>query len=89
MMSARLSTVLFVSSNDPLHQRMADDVAFGEFDHSDAFGVSQNPMRFEGALIVIVPWSRCSAEHPLFAAGRSTGELHLCGVDVAFGDRGL
>src|SRR5437773_6664934 len=49
MMSARSAAVLFVSSNDPLYQRMADNVAFGEFDHSNAFGVAQNAMRFEQA----------------------------------------
>src|SRR3989442_15024257 len=49
MMSARSAAVLFVSSNDPLHQRMTDDIAFGEFDDSNTFGVAQNAMRFEQA----------------------------------------
>ena len=38
MMSARSAAVLFVSRNDSLHQRMADDVPFGEFDNSNTFG---------------------------------------------------
>src|SRR6266478_2484231 len=49
MMSARSSSVLFVSGNDPLDQRMADNVAFGEFDNSDAFRVSQNAMGLQQA----------------------------------------
>src|SRR5207302_9585114 len=47
MMGARSAAMLFVSRNDPLHQRMADNVTFREFDDSNAFGVAQNAMCFE------------------------------------------
>ena len=41
--------MLFVSRDDVLDERMADDIALGKFDDGDAFGIFQNAMCFEQA----------------------------------------
>jgi hypothetical protein len=41
--------MLFVSRDDALYERVADDVAFAELNNGDAFGVFEHTMRLEQA----------------------------------------
>ena len=41
--------MLFISRDDALYERVADDVAFAKLDNGDTFGVFQHTMRLEQA----------------------------------------
>src|SRR5437764_5113644 len=44
-----LASMLLVSSNNPLHQRMANDIAPGKLDDRDPLDMPQDPVCFDQA----------------------------------------